>query len=223
MGEDGGNGKTGVSESENIALQTEGQAQEVAWLQVVCDGTDEVEVAGADFVVERETFVVLPFLLGNVELNALANGKVDAQTGGEAVVAGRVAVGLLCPELIVEDGVEIEAARERVDVDHLVQRFVPRDVVLLHGEGGLRFVRRIARNEAQEHFGFPLILTPIVPSHSEVQQAHSAGILQFGVGGDDAVPCPLVAHHAAVVCAAFRGSHRGGEAQDEENQQALNN
>ena len=56
----------------DIALYAKGQAENVAWLQMIRDGTDEIEVADADFVIKGNAFAELSFLLGNAELNALS-------------------------------------------------------------------------------------------------------------------------------------------------------
>ena len=74
---------------------------------MIRDGTDEIEVADTDFVIKGNAFAELSFLLGNAELNALAYRQVDADAGGKTIISSGIAVGFLCPELIVEDGIKV--------------------------------------------------------------------------------------------------------------------
>ncbi len=124
----------------DVALYAKRQAENVAWFQMIRDGTDEVEVADADFVIKGNAFAELSFLLGNAELNALAYRQVDADAGGKTIISSGIAVGFLCPELIVEDGVQVQAAGKWLDVDNLAQRLVPWNVVLFYGKGGFALV-----------------------------------------------------------------------------------
>lgn len=65
---------------------------------------------------------------------ALADEDVGTYLGREAIVALRIFVGLVTPEIVPRYGVEEKARRQRLEGPSRTQHHVPRHVALLQGE-----------------------------------------------------------------------------------------
>ena len=74
----------------------------------------DIEVAGTDFVEQRNALGIFAAITGYLPCDALAESDVQAELGGhELIVFVWIAVGLALPELMPIDRVHVEAGGER--------------------------------------------------------------------------------------------------------------
>ena len=166
---------------------------------VVGELRDEIEVARAEFVVERHSLVAAAMARGNIVPPALAQIDMRAQFCGETVVLLRVAVGLSRPEIIARYGVEEDARGERRDTPATANLAMPGHIPLLDGKCEMRLVRMIARHEAKEQFGFPVLVLAVVPAKAHAHNADAARILQGRLVGNQTHPFRHGARPVALV------------------------
>ena len=101
--------------SQRLQLHAYRQAEDVFQRHAaVLKLSADVEVAGTDFVEQRDALGILAAVAGYLPCDALAEGDVQAELGGhELIVLVGIAVGLALPELMTIDGVHVEAGDER--------------------------------------------------------------------------------------------------------------
>ena len=182
-------GRRCLRRSEQLQFHSERQPDDVPAVEAfVGDGADEVEVAGAQFVVGRDAFEQRACAAVGIERQPLSDEEEGVYLGGEGVVLAWIAVGFLDPELLADDRVDVHAAVERFDGETVAAGDAPRDVALFGCGGDVEFVGLAARQESQVEIRLPLTFASVVPSGTEREETHAAGVLYLDVGGDHAPP-----------------------------------
>ena len=117
----------------------------------------------------------------------------------ERVVATRILHRLLHPEVVTEDGVEIQSTVQRLKRPAPVDIHRPRNEVLLQGHSDLSVVGVVFGHKSHQQLGFPLLVPTIFPAYSDGEQAHVATKLQHVLRGNEAGPPLAIIVHALVV------------------------
>lgn len=101
--------KTGLSEQ--LGLETKRQSEDIPEfsLSSIAIETHEVNVIGAQLIEERKTLDELTLILRNFLGEALTNKYVRANTGGKRIIATLILRWLLRPEILSDDGIEIQS------------------------------------------------------------------------------------------------------------------
>ena len=151
-----------------MQLHPERQPDDVPAVEAsVGDGADEVEIAGAQFVVGRDAFQQRACVVVGVERQPLSDEEEGMYLGREGIIFARIAVGFLDPELFADDRVDVHPAVERFDGEAVAAGDAPRDVTLFDGGGDVEPVGLAARQESQIKIGLPLASASVVPSCAE--------------------------------------------------------
>lgn len=177
-------------------MQPERQREVLAGSEVgVLDLLDQVEVAGADFVEQADCAPKPAPVLGDVELQPLADVHAGPHARREPVVALGIPGGLPVPELAVKHRVEVNACRQGLEVNGRClarEADAPGDVVLLHGHGHHAAMSLMLGHKAK-HDGRLPVAPAVNPARASREQAHVACKLDARATGRKAVPEAVVA------------------------------
>ena len=220
--------------SEHVEAQADGQREYVFHPDVpVLYGRNQIEIAGAQFVIERNASIEPAAFGRDAEGGTLPDKEVGAYLCGKSVVAFGVTRGFGFPEVFSENGTEKDAGGERGQLPGCAGVKLPWNVTFLQCEGRVTVGGVEAGYNPQQEVGFPVVLFPVVPSGAEGDDADAPCELRGELVGDEPVPGAAIAQqavgidrmlvlqavrlHCSVVCMGICGEKAGNAGDDVNN------
>ena len=138
--------------------------------------------------------------MGHIDTNALTYKHIDTHLGRESLV---VFVGLSprlsSPELMTIHCIEIDATRQGVEHQSMLQVNTPGDIGLLEGSGQLVVRGMVFGQEAKEQVGFPLSMLSVIPTEADGEKPHITGILEDMLRRNQCLPMLAITVYAPVI------------------------
>lgn len=97
--------------SEQLGLETKRQSEDIPEFRLssIAIETHEVNIIGAQFIEEGKTLDELTLILRNFFGKSLTDKYVWTNTGGKRIITTLILRWLLRPEILSDDGIEIQS------------------------------------------------------------------------------------------------------------------
>lgn len=123
-------------------LDAQGKTEDVPEVAIaITYETHGIDIIGSQLIKERNALDALTHIVRDIVSEALTEGDVRTDTGRERIIAVFILGRLLGPEIMSEDGIEIDAALQRFKPPSLTDITVPGNEILLDRECQFRIVR----------------------------------------------------------------------------------
>ena len=123
-------------------LDAQGKTKDVPEVAIaITYETHGIDIIGSQLIKERDALDALTHIVRDIVSEALTQGYVRTDAGRERIIAVFILRRLLGPEIMSEDGIEIDAALQRFKPPSLTDITVPGNEILLDRECQFRIVR----------------------------------------------------------------------------------
>ena len=123
-------------------LDAQGKTEDVPEVAIaITYETHGIDIIGSQLIKERNALDALTHIVRDIVSEALTEGDVRTDTGRERIIAVFILGRLLGPEIMSEDGIEIDAALQRFKPPSLTDITVPGNEILIDRECKFRIVR----------------------------------------------------------------------------------